>query len=148
MELTRTYGYLRMAGVPVVVMGYNLLEFETPQIPEKLFFRIGEVSRMVGVPPHVLRFWESEFPEIAPRKSGRGHRRYRRKDVELFLQIKHLLYEKKFTIEGARGMLRTPSAKAVKRNERRPEQGHLFAVEAPTLEQIRAELAEILKLLG
>jgi len=137
-----------MAGVPVVVMGDNLLEIEAPQIPEKLFFRIGEVSRMVGVPPHVLRFWESEFPAVSPRKTGRGHRRYRRKDVELFLQIKHLLYEKKFTIEGARRMLRNPAAKAVKRSARRPEQGSLFAADDSMLEQIRAELSEILKILG
>ena len=76
-------------------------ELQTP-IPEKLYFRIGEVARLVGVQPYVLRFWESEFPALAPKKSGTGHRFYRRKDVELLLRIKQLLYEKRFTIEGAR----------------------------------------------
>ena len=75
-------------------------------IPDKLYFRIGEVSRLVGVPHHVLRYWESEFHSLGPKKSGKGHRLYRRKDVELLLEIKHLLYEKRFTIEGARARLR------------------------------------------
>src|SRR6185369_17510913 len=75
----------------------------TPEeIPDKLYFRIGEVARLAGIKPYVLRFWESEFSSLGPKKSGTGHRLYRRKDVELVLEIKTLLYEKRFTIEGAR----------------------------------------------
>jgi DNA-binding transcriptional MerR regulator len=76
-----------------------------PEIPNKLYFRIGEVGRLLGVEPYVVRFWESEFPGLSPKKSDTGQRLFRRKDVELLLQIKHLLYEKKFTIEGARQWL-------------------------------------------
>src|SRR2546421_4356539 len=76
-----------------------------PEIPNKLYFRIGEVSRLAGIKPYVLRFWESEFHGIGPKKSGTGHRLYRRKDVELVLEIKRLLYDKRFTIEGARKIL-------------------------------------------
>lgn len=76
-----------------------------PEIPDKLYFRIGEVSQLAGVKQYVLRYWETEFPGIGPRKSGSNHRLYRRKDVELILEIKHLLYEKRYTIEGARKYL-------------------------------------------
>ena len=75
------------------------------EIPDKLYFRIGEVARLAGIKPYVLRFWETEFPSLGPRKSGTGHRLYRRKDVEQVLEIKRLLYEKRFTIEGARKFL-------------------------------------------
>src|SRR6185312_12325887 len=80
-------------------------QLETQEIPDKLYFRIGEVARLAGIKPYVLRFWETEFPSLGPRKSGTGHRLYRRKDVELVLEIKRLLYEKRFTIEGARKSL-------------------------------------------
>jgi DNA-binding transcriptional MerR regulator len=76
-----------------------------PEIPDKLYFRIGEVSELAGVKPYVLRYWETEFAGIGPKKSGSNHRLYRRKDVELILDIKHLLYEKRYTIEGARKLL-------------------------------------------
>src|SRR5215467_5472064 len=82
-----------------------------PEIPDKLFFRIGEVSQLVGVEPYVLRYWESEFPGLSPKKSNTGQRMFRRKDVELLLNIKQLLYEKKFTIEGARKALKEPPLK-------------------------------------
>src|SRR5215471_19333918 len=75
------------------------------EIPDKLYFRIGEVARLAGIKPYVLRFWETEFPSLEPKKSGTGHRLYRRKEVELVLEIKHLLHEKRFTIEGARKFL-------------------------------------------
>src|SRR5499427_6590736 len=95
------------------------LQAELPEIPDKLYFRIGEVSALLGVEPYVLRYWESEFPTLAPKKSGTGHRLYRRKDVELLLRIKHLLYEKRFTIDGARQYLqaetKTQKPKALKR---------------------------------
>ncbi|MBY0502505.1 MAG: MerR family transcriptional regulator [Bryobacteraceae bacterium] len=74
----------------------------TPEIPNKLYFRIGDVSQIAGVKPYVLRYWETEFPAIGPRKSGSNHRLYRRKDVELILDIKRLLYQERYTIEGAR----------------------------------------------
>ena len=76
-----------------------------PEIPNKLYFRIGEVAKLAGIKPYVLRFWETEFSGLGPKKSGTGHRLYRRKDVELVLEIKRLLYEKRFTIEGARKVL-------------------------------------------
>jgi DNA-binding transcriptional MerR regulator len=121
---------------------------QDPEIPNKLYFRIGDVSRLVGVRPYVLRYWESEFPALAPKKSGTGHRLYRRKDVELLLEIKRLLYEKRFTIEGAR-------AELVGANKRRPRrqsqaaggQGDLFGPGPETLDRIRAELLQILELL-
>ncbi len=78
-----------------------------PSIPDKLYFRIGEVAELCGVPTYVLRFWESEFPQLKPNKGGTGQRLYRRKDVETALRIRALLYEGKFTIPGARQALRT-----------------------------------------
>jgi DNA-binding transcriptional MerR regulator len=74
-------------------------------IPNKLFFKIGEVCELAEVEPFVLRFWESEFPSLAPQKSKAGHRVYRRKDVEMVMRIKSLLYERGFTIAGARKQL-------------------------------------------
>ena len=76
-------------------------------IPEKPFFRIGEVARLCGVKPYVLRFWEGEFSGVKPEKTKSNQRVYRRRDVELLLEIRHLLYEKKFTIEGAKAHLRS-----------------------------------------
>src|SRR5208337_2095807 len=94
------------------------LQTGSPEIPDKLYFKIGEVSDLLGVEPYVLRYWETEFPGLSPKKSGTGHRLYRRKDLELLLRIKHLLYEKRFTIEGARQTLhaevRAPKPKPVK----------------------------------
>jgi len=76
------------------------------EIPDKLMFRIGEVSRIVGVETYVLRYWETEFPQLAPKKSGSGHRMYRRKEVEQLLLIRQLLYERQYTIKGARNYLK------------------------------------------
>ncbi|PSH04130.1 MAG: MerR family transcriptional regulator [Acidobacteria bacterium] len=75
-------------------------------IPEKLYFRIGEVSQLADLPTYVLRFWETEFPQLKPGKSSSGQRMYRRKDVEYVIQIRKLLYEDGFTIAGAREKLR------------------------------------------
>lgn len=113
-----------------------------PEIPDKLFFRIGEVSTMLGLEPYVLRYWETEFPSLSPKKSGTGHRLYRRKDVELLLRIKHLLYERRFTIDGARQFLHEEARSAHK--EIKQEQQILFSDPLP---EIRRELAEILKLM-
>jgi DNA-binding transcriptional MerR regulator len=72
------------------------------EIPDKLYFKIGEVGTISGLPTYVLRFWETEFPKINPKRTSSGQRLYRRNDVELILDIKHLLYDKKFTIPGAK----------------------------------------------
>src|SRR5437868_9937775 len=115
-----------------------------PEIPDKLYFKIGEVSDLLGVEPYVLRYWETEFPVLSPKKSGTGHRLYRRKDVELLLRIKHLLYEKRFTIEGARQSLHSEAkAPKVKPKPIKRIQQDLFA-EDP-LPGIRRELAGILE---
>jgi DNA-binding transcriptional MerR regulator len=76
------------------------------EIPDKLYFPIREVARITGVEPYVLRFWEKEFPTFRPLKGGSGHRRYRKQDVEMALEIKRLLYEQCFTIAGARTQLK------------------------------------------
>jgi DNA-binding transcriptional MerR regulator len=119
---------------------------KTP-IPEKLFFRIGEVSQIVGVEPYVLRYWESEFPGLSPRKSSTGQRMFRRKDVELLLNIRELLYEKKFTIEGARQALKAGKTAASEPRHFDPRQEEMFPPPDP-LPVIRRELADILKLLS
>jgi len=75
------------------------------RIPEKLFFRIGEVCDLIKVQPHVLRYWETEFPMLTPQKNRAGQRVYRRKDVEMVFRIRDLLYEEKFTIAGAKKKL-------------------------------------------
>ncbi len=74
-------------------------------IPEKLFFKIGEVCDITGVQAHVLRYWESEFPMLAPQKNRAGQRTYRKRDVEMALRIKELLYEDQYTIAGAKKKL-------------------------------------------
>ena len=120
------------------------LQTEPPEIPDKLYFRIGEVSALLGVEPYVLRYWETEFPSLAPKKSGTGHRLYRRKDVELLLRIKSLLYEKRYTIEGARQFLQADTTKARAPREKR-QQPSLF--QQDPLPEIRRQLSEILALL-
>ena len=127
-----------------------------PEIPDKLYFRIGDVARLAGIKPYVLRFWETEFPGLGPKKSGTGHRLYRRKDVEMVLEIKRLLYEQRFTIEGARKFLETrakpevvPSSAAP--GKRKRVQRDLFEADpaevAPLLGKIREELKAIAKML-
>ena len=96
-------------------------------LPDKLFFKIGEVASISNVKQHVLRYWESEFSSIRPQKSKSNQRLYRRRDVEAILAIKHLLYDRKFTIEGAKKHLKSegienslppPDPKAVAANAR------------------------------
>ena len=127
-------------------------QISVEEIPDKLYFRIGEVSRLAGIKPYVLRFWETEFPVLTPKKSGTGHRLYRRKDVEAVLEIKRLLYDKRFTIEGARKFLEgrgkpAPSPTAARKTARK--QAALFPepVAVGALEEIRRELRSILDLL-
>lgn len=79
-----------------------MMSSQQTQIPDKLYFRIGEVAEIIGVEPYVLRYWESEFPEIAPSKSRSKQRLYRRQDVETITAIRDLLYKQRYTISGAR----------------------------------------------
>jgi DNA-binding transcriptional MerR regulator len=128
-------------------------ESSTPEIPDKLYFRIGEAAQLAGVEPYVLRYWETEFPQLSVKKSGTGQRLFRRKDVELILELKRLLYEKRFTIEGARLYLEhnKPGKKAAPKPipKRKAEvQPALFdSVPGQDIEKIRQELQAILELL-
>src|SRR6204780_3046433 len=112
-------------------------------IPDKLYFRIGEVATLCHLPAYVLRFWESEFPQLKPVKSSTGQRMYRRRDVENVLRIKQLLYEQGFTISGARQQLRTET-KSDKSQAAIPFPSH----SAPEIQHIRQGLREILNLLS
>jgi DNA-binding transcriptional MerR regulator len=103
------------------------------ELPDKLYFKIGEVSQLSGVPPYVLRFWETEFRRINPKRTPSGQRLYRRQDVEMILWIKHLLYVNRFTIQGAKKHL-----KAL-RTDPPPREA---------IEEIRQELMDIRKLLA
>ncbi|MEO7142377.1 MAG: MerR family transcriptional regulator [Bryobacteraceae bacterium] len=127
--------------------GEPALEIEPQEIPDKLYFRIGEVSRLAAVPAYVLRYWETEFSALGPKKSGKGHRLFRRKDVELVLEIKRLLYEKRYTIEGAQKYLASRPKPAVVKGAVKKKQTELFQGAPVGLEQIRKELAEILEML-
>src|SRR5678816_22969 len=83
-------------------------------IPEKIYFKIGEVCELVGVQAHVLRYWETEFPMLSPQKNRSGQRSYRRRDVEIALRIKQLLYEEMFTIAGAKKKLQAEMRETTK----------------------------------
>jgi DNA-binding transcriptional MerR regulator len=108
----------------------------TPQIPEdKRYFRIGEVSRIVGVEPYVLRYWESEFPLIRPLRADTNQRTYQRKDLEIILEIKRLLYDERLTIEGARQRL--------KKSEPETE-----LPDKTLIEELKTDLKDILKMLA
>jgi DNA-binding transcriptional MerR regulator len=113
-------------------------------IPDKLYFRIGEVSKLTHTKPYVLRFWETEFPTLKPTKSKSGHRLYRRQDVELVLEIRRLLYGKGFTISGARKHLANHSRSEVEQQRRL----YLPALDAAELRPIRSELQSILTMLS
>ena len=114
-----------------------------PVIPDKLYFRIGEVSRLCRLPAYVLRFWETEFPQLKPVKSSTGQRMYRQRDVENVLRIKKLLYEQGFTIAGARQHLK---------DEARPvhkQSGLPFPKQrSADLKKVRQGLQEILGILS
>ena len=112
-------------------------------IPEKLYFRIGEVSKLCRLPAYVLRFWETEFPQLKPVKSSTGQRMYRRKDVEAVLRIKKLLYDEGFTIAGARQQLRV-EASASRNQTPLPFPAHSTS----ELNRIRHGLEEILTMLS
>jgi DNA-binding transcriptional MerR regulator len=117
------------------------------KVPNKLFFKIGEVCEITDTQPYVLRYWESEFPALAPAKNSSGQRIYRRRDIETVLRIKQLLYEEGFTIAGAKkrleselaGRADTPAAKAAA--------GGGDDARRAALRQVRDQLREILTLL-
>jgi DNA-binding transcriptional MerR regulator len=121
------------------------VQAQTPEIPDKLYFRIGEVSTLLGLEPYVLRYWETEFPSLSPKKSGTGHRLYRRKDVELLLRIKQLLYEKRYTIQGARQFLQSEPSPVERKSTRKRAQQELFSDDP--MQDIRRELSALLELL-
>lgn len=114
-------------------------------IPDKLYFRIGEVSELAGLPAYVLRFWETEFPQLKPTKSGTGQRMYRRRDVENLLVVKKLLYEEGYTIAGARDKLKQDS------KPKRAQTALPFAAPAPKgqgeLKRLRHEMLDLLQML-
>lgn len=122
------------------------------EIPDKLFFKIGEVCDIVGVQAHVLRYWETEFPMLQPQKNRSGQRTYRRKDVEMALRIKELLYEEGFTIAGAKRKLSTdargvsklkivPPGATAADFEELPEDSTLSPNQAPTAAQASSRLS-------
>lgn len=115
-------------------LNLNKMEKKRPyqiDFPDKLYYKIGEVGEIADVPTYVLRFWETEFKKIKPKRTPSGQRLYRKKDVDLVLKIKHLLYSKKFTIQGAKQHLRGHEAKIEDR------------IPAHVLYEIRSELESI-----
>jgi len=115
-----------------------------PVIPDKLYFRIGEVARLCRLPAYVLRFWETEFPQLKPVKSSSGQRMYRQRDVENVLRIKKLLYQEGFTIAGARQHLKAEAKPT------RKQGGLPFPKQASPdgLKKVRQGLQEILGILS
>lgn len=112
-------------------------------IPDKLYFRIGEVSRLCGLPSYVLRFWETEFTQLKPSKSGTGQRMYRKVDVENVLRVKKLLYDQGFTIAGARQQLRAET-----KRKQSPLPFTVPVTGRAELKQVRQGLREILGILS
>lgn len=109
-------------------------------IPDKLFYKIGEVSKIAGVEPYVLRYWESEFSFLEPRKSKSGQRIYVKKDLELVLTIKNLLYDERYTIEGVRKRF---SEGGLSRNPAEPEKKSMTTSDA--IELVKSRLREFLE---
>jgi DNA-binding transcriptional MerR regulator len=117
------------------------------EIPDKLYFRIGEVSRLCDLPAYVLRFWESEFPQLKPHKGGTGQRLYRRRDVEAVLHIKSLLYDEGYTISGARQVIKS------EQRQKAPQLALDIEVASPSgsiqqLRKLRKEMRELLAFLS
>jgi len=119
------------------------------KIPNKLFFKIGEVCEITDTQPYVLRYWESEFPALAPAKNSSGQRIYRRRDIETVLRIKQLLYEEGFTIAGAKKRLETEMAGRAPTPSSLPLGGNGGDGDATkkALHEVRDQLREILTLL-
>jgi DNA-binding transcriptional MerR regulator len=112
-------------------------------IPDKLYFRIGEVAQLCRLPAYVLRFWETEFPQLKPVKGSTGQRMYRKRDVESVVRIKKLLYEDGFTIPGARTQLREEM-----KSERNQSALPFPANPATNVSYLRHELQQILHILS
>jgi len=110
------------------------------KIPNKFFFRIGEVSKLTGVEPHVLRYWETEFKTLRPKKNKASQRVYKKKDVLLVLKIKELLYNQKYTIAGAKKRIDSEQ----NLSDITSATPHL----QETLSEVKTELKEVLKILG
>jgi DNA-binding transcriptional MerR regulator len=129
---------------------------ETPSIPDRLYFKIGDVARICGLETYVLRFWESQFPQLKPNKSGTGQRLYRRRDVETALEIKRLVHGEGYTLPGARQALeqiqRSPGSQANLAQPSLPgangEPGKRRDTVAAAIGHARAELREIAGLLA
>ena len=117
---------------------------KTYPIPDKLYFKIGEVAEITGVKPYVLRYWESEFKMVSPSKSRSRQRLYRKTDVELIFRIKELLYEERYTINGARKKLKEMGYGKITQPELQFEKGEGHSV----LDQVIQELKEIHKILS
>ena len=111
------------------------------EVPDRLYFKIGEVARLVGVKPYVLRYWETEFSIVRPGKSRARHRLYRRKDVETLLEIRRLLYAERYTIEGAKRRLRE-SGRLTDEAQTALDEG------AATLARVREELLALHRMLS
>ena len=111
------------------------------EVPDRLYFKIGEVAKLVGVKPYVLRYWETEFSILRPGKTRARHRLYRRKDVETLLEIRRLLYAERYTIEGAKRRLRESGRLADEAPAGRDG-------EAATLARVREELLELHRMLA
>src|SRR5512136_1551916 len=122
-------------------------EIENPISHERLYYRIGEVSRITGLKPHVLRYWESEFRVIKPYKSGSLQRLYRRKDLDLIIKIKKLLYEEGFTIAGAKKKIRDLERLENKQMKLRLVEKRADGKDHELLVSIREELKGIKKML-
>jgi len=120
----------------------KVLSPEEVVIPDKLYFRIGEVAELCRLPAYVLRFWETEFPQLKPVKSSTGQRMYRRKDVDMLLRIKKLLYDEGFTIAGARQHLKESKAEKSQALLPFPQRS------SADLKQVRQGLREILSILS
>jgi len=118
-------------------------------IPDKLYFRIGELARLCDVPAYVLRFWESEFPHLKPNKGGSGQRLYRRRDVEMALRIKRLLYDEGYTIPGARQILKGEQRLQEPQLPLLPsDASHPRPLPTLLLQQLRRDLRELLSMVS
>jgi DNA-binding transcriptional MerR regulator len=131
-------------------------------VPRKLFYRINEVAKITGLKPYVLRYWESEFPELSPEKDASDQRRYRARDIDTVFAIRKLLYEDRYTIKGARRRLKSElkqaigigsSRGAVAASREHPETGPSTSIPpndklGRTLYHLRNEVDELLKILG
>lgn len=128
--------------IPEVLATFDLAE-SLSLIPEKLFFRIGEVAELLDVRTYVLRFWETEFPMVSPSKSRAGQRVYRKKDVEMLLLIKHLLYVERFSIEGARKRIRELRGSSTSRSGAKDKSLALPTGDRESLNRVLTELQDL-----